>query len=49
MNDQPWVVRSMLIDVNPGELPYYPVIISLDRCDGSYNTVEDLFGRMCAQ
>lgn len=47
MNNQPWVVRSMLIDVNPGELPYYPVIISLGRCDRSYNTVEDPFGRIC--
>ena len=47
MNNQPWVVRSMLIDVNPGELPYYSVIISLGRCDRSYNTVEDPFGRIC--
>ena len=31
------------------ELHYYPFIISLDRCDGSCNTVEDPLGRICTQ
>ena len=43
MNNQPCMVRPMLIDVNPDELHYYPYIISLDRCDGSCNNAQDQF------
>ena len=28
------------IDLNPDELGYYPFVVSLDRCDGSCNTVD---------
>ena len=47
MNNQPCMVRSMLIDLSPDELHYYPFIISLDRFDGSCSTVEDPFCRIC--
>ena len=40
------MARATLLDLILGELHYYPFIISLDRCDGSCNTVEDLFGRI---
>ena len=33
------------MDLNPDD---YPFIFSVDRCDGSCNTVEDPFGRICA-
>ena len=35
-----------LTDVNPNELHYYVLISSLERCNGSFNTVEDPFGRI---
>ena len=45
MNNQACLVRPTLIDLNLDELLYYPFIISMDRCDGSCNTVEDSYGR----
>ena len=35
--------RLTLIDFNFDELHYYSFIISLGRCDGSCNTIEDPF------
>ena len=29
------MVRPTLIDLNPGELKYYPFVISLNKCAGS--------------
>ena len=47
MNNQPWMVRPVLIDSIPDELHYYSFIISLDGCDDSCNAIENLFGRIC--
>ena len=47
MNNQQCKVRPTLIDFNLDELYYYSFIISLDRCDGNCNTIEDTSGRMC--
>ena len=33
--------------MNPTEIYYYPFIISVNRSNGSYNTVEDPFDRIC--
>ena len=35
------MTRPTLIDLNPTELVYYPFIVSLNRCNGSCNTVGD--------
>ena len=40
------MVRPTLINLNPDELLYYPFVISMNKCDGSCNTVEDPFGRI---
>ena len=47
MNNQPCLVRPTLIDLNPDKHHYYPFIVSMSRCDGSCNTLEDPFGRIC--
>ena len=47
LNNQPSMVRPRLINLYPDELHHYPFIISLDRHNGSCNTVEDPFGRIC--
>ena len=39
VNDQPCIVRSTLIDLNPIELKYYPFMISLDKFTGSCNVL----------
>ena len=37
LNDEPCMLRSTLIDMNPVVLKYYPFIISLNKCTGSCN------------
>ena len=39
LNDEPCMVRPILIDLNPVELKYYPYIISLDKCSESCNVL----------
>lgn len=33
--------QTTIIDLNPSEIPKYPFITGLDRCNESCNTVED--------
>ena len=44
LNDESCMVRSNPIDLNPLKLKYYPFIISLDKCNGSYNA---FFAKIC--
>ena len=46
-NNQMFIARPTLIYLNPDKLHYYPFMVSLNRCDKSFNTAEDPFGRMC--
>ena len=36
------------MDLNPIELKYFPYMISVDRCNGSRNTLDDFFVKICA-
>ena len=36
------MIRPTLIDLNAIELNYFPFMISLDKCQGSCNAVDDL-------
>ena len=40
-----------LINLYPNEysqeLHYYPLVVNLDRCSGSYNALDDLSNREC--
>ena len=38
--------RQILIELNLGELCYYPFIISMNRYDGNCNTIKDPFGKI---
>ena len=49
LNTQPFMTRFAFIDLNPGKLCYYPVIVSLDSCDGSCNTLTNLSDRICLE
>ena len=37
LNDESWMARSTVIDMNPVELKYYLFMISLNKCTGSCN------------
>ena len=39
---------SNVINLNAAELNYYPFIISLDKCNGCCNAVDDLSTKICA-
>ena len=39
LNDELCIVRPTIIDMNPVELKYYPVTISLNKCTGSCNVL----------
>ena len=39
LNDESCKVRPTLIDINPVELKYYPFMISLNKCTGSFNVL----------
>ena len=37
LNDEPCMVRPTLVDMNPTDLKYYLIIISLNKCTGKCN------------
>ena len=37
LNDEPGMVTSTIIDINPIELTSYPLMISLNKCTGIFN------------
>ena len=47
MNNQKYMVWPALTDLNIDKFHYYPLIISMSRCDRSCNTVKDPFSRIC--
>ena len=49
LNNEPCMTRSTLIDLIHVELNYYSFMISIDKCNGSCNSVDDLFMERCIQ
>ena len=47
LNIEPCIATITLIDLNLIELNYYPFMISLDKCNGSCNVVNDLSKKIC--
>ena len=41
--------RPTLINLNPIEHNYYPFMVSLDKCNGSCNAVDDLSTKICSE
>ena len=41
--------RSTLIDLNPIERNNYPLMISLDKCNGTCNVFDDLSAKICSE
>ena len=50
---QPYLTRPNPIDSNPNEynqgLHYHSLMVSLDRCNGTFNTYDDLSGEIVVQ
>ena len=47
LNNEPYMVRSTHIYLNPIELNCYPFIISLEKCNRSCNAVCNLYMKIC--
>ena len=43
------MIWPFLNELNPAELNYYPLVISLDKCNGSCNSLDDLPMILCFQ
>ena len=47
LNSEPCLARPTLIGLNSNKLQYYLFMVSLDVCNGSCNTYDDLSNRIC--
>ena len=45
--NEPCLARATLIDLNSNDLHHYPFKVSLDKCHGSCNALEDLSSKIC--
>ena len=45
--NEPYMIRPTLTDLNPIQLNYYIFMISLDKCNGSCNVIDDLPTKLC--
>ena len=41
LNNEPCMIRPSLFYLNPIEFKYFPFVISLDKCSGSFNAADD--------
>ena len=47
MNTQVRKVRPQLININSNEPLFYPYSVKISKCSGSWNNINDLFGKLC--
>ena len=47
LNNETCITSPTLLVLNPVEFSYYPFMISLDKCNGSCNAVDDLSTKEC--
>ena len=47
LNNEPCMVRSTLFNLNPVDLNYYSFMISLNKCSGGCNSVDDVSAKIC--
>ena len=47
MNYQECKIRSEIINVNTNEPMFYPYSITINKCKGSCNTINDPYAKIC--
>ena len=47
MNNQECKMRSEIINVNTNEPMFYPYSITVNKCKGSCNTINDPYSKLC--
>ena len=48
MNNQEFIIRSEIINVNTNEPMFYPYRITINKCKGSCNTINDPYTKLCS-
>ena len=48
MNNQECKIRSEIINVDTNKPIFYPYTIKINKCRGSYNTINDPYAKICA-
>ena len=49
LNNEKYMIIPFQVDLNTVDLKYYPFMISLDKCNGNCNFVNELSMRICVQ
>ena len=47
INNQKWKIRSEIISVDTDEPVFYPYCITINKCKGSCNTINDPYPKLC--
>ena len=47
MNNQECKIRSEIININTNESVFYPCSITINKCKGSFNTINDPHAKLC--
>ena len=47
MNNQECTIRSEIMNVNTNEPTFYPYSITINKCKGSCNTINDPYAKLC--
>ena len=47
LNNHPCQVRPTLLNMNSDETLFYPLTVSVKKCGGSCNPIDDLYTRVC--
>ena len=47
MNNQERKIITEIINLNTNEPMFYPYSIKINRCKGSYNTINDPYAKIC--
>ena len=47
LNNQLWQATPRLINTNSDETPFYPLTVSVTKCDGSCSTIVNLYTWVC--
>ena len=49
MNNQECKVRLELVNANSNEPSFYPYNVSISKCSGSCNNINDPYAKLCVQ
>ena len=47
LNNRPCQARPTLVITNSNETLFYPFSLSVNKCGGSCNTIDDVYARVC--